>query len=34
MVVNGKYVTSISEAGTEAKLLALINDLAASEKAR
>jgi len=34
MVVNGKYITSVSEAGTEAKLLALINDLAASEKAR
>ena len=34
MVVNGKYITSVSEAGTEAKLFALINDLAASEKAR
>ena len=34
MVVNGKYMTSVSEAGTEAKLLSLVNDLAASEKAR
>ena len=34
MVVNGKYITSVSEAGSEAKLIALINDLAASEKAR
>ena len=34
MVVNGKYMSSVDEAGTEAKLLALINDLAASEKAR
>jgi len=34
MVVNGKYITSVSEAGSEAKLLALVNDLAASEKAR
>jgi thiol:disulfide interchange protein DsbA len=34
MIVNGKYITSVSEAGTEPKLLALINDLAASEKAR
>jgi protein dithiol oxidoreductase (disulfide-forming) len=34
MVVNGKYITSVSEAGTEARLLALVNDLAASEKAR
>jgi thiol:disulfide interchange protein DsbA len=34
MVVNGKYMTSVSEAGTEANLISLINDLAASEKAR
>ena len=34
MVVNGKYVTSVSEAGNETRLLALIDDLAASEKAR
>jgi thiol:disulfide interchange protein DsbA len=34
MVVNGKYMTSVSEAGTEARLIALINDLAASEQAR
>jgi protein dithiol oxidoreductase (disulfide-forming) len=34
MVVNRKYITSVSEAGSEAKLLSLVNDLAASEKAR
>jgi thiol:disulfide interchange protein DsbA len=34
IIVNGKYITSVSEAGSEAKLFALINDLAASEKAR
>ena len=34
MVVNGKYITSVSEAGSEAKLIALVDDLAASEKAR
>jgi thiol:disulfide interchange protein DsbA len=34
MFVNGKYSTSLSEAGSEPKLLALVNDLAASEKAR
>lgn len=34
LVVNGKFMTSVSEAGSEAKLIALINDLAASEKAR
>jgi thiol:disulfide interchange protein DsbA len=34
MIVNGKYITSVSDAGSEEKLLALINDLAASEKAR
>ena len=34
MVVNGKYMTSVSEAGSEDKLIALVNDLAASEKAR
>jgi thiol:disulfide interchange protein DsbA len=34
MIVNGKYMTSVSEAGSEDKLIALVNDLAASEKAR
>ena len=34
MVVNGKYMTSVSEAGAEGKLLTLIDDLAASEKGR
>jgi thiol:disulfide interchange protein DsbA len=34
MVVNRKYITSVSEAGSEGKLIALVNDLAASEKAR
>jgi thiol:disulfide interchange protein DsbA len=34
MVVNGKFMTSVSEAGSDTKLIALINDLAASEKAR
>lgn len=34
MVVNGKYITSVSEAGSEAKMIALVDDLAASEKAR
>jgi thiol:disulfide interchange protein DsbA len=34
MIVNGKYMTSVSEAGSEAKLISLVNDLAASEKAR
>jgi len=32
MIVNGKYSTSVSEAGGTPQLLALINDLAASEK--
>lgn len=32
MVVNGKYITSVSDAGGEAQLIALVNDLAASEK--
>jgi thiol:disulfide interchange protein DsbA len=34
MVVNRKFLTSVSEAGGEAKLISLVNDLAASEKAR
>ena len=34
MIVNGKYSTSVSEAGGAAQLLSLINDLAASEKNR
>ena len=34
MIVNRKFITSVSEAGSEAKLIALVNDLAASEKAR
>jgi len=34
MVVNRKFITSVSEAGGEAKLISLVNDLAASEKAR
>jgi protein dithiol oxidoreductase (disulfide-forming) len=34
MIVNRKYITSVSEAGSEAKLIGLVNDLAASEKAR
>jgi thiol:disulfide interchange protein DsbA len=34
MVVQGKYVTSVSQAGSEKDLLALVNDLAASEKGR
>lgn len=32
MIVNGKYWTSVSDAGGTPQLLALINDLAASEK--
>jgi thiol:disulfide interchange protein DsbA len=32
--VNGKYVTSVSEAGGETQLIALINSLAAGEKKR
>jgi len=32
LIVNGKYSTSVSEAGGTPQLLALINDLAASEK--
>jgi hypothetical protein len=32
--VNGKYLTGVSEAGSAEKLVALINDLAASEKKR
>ena len=34
LYVNGKYVTSVSEAGGNAELLQLINDLARSEKPR
>lgn len=34
MIVNGTYSTSVSQAGSEEKLLRLINDLAASEKRR
>lgn len=34
MVVNGKYSTSVTEAGGATQLLSLINDLAASEKNR
>lgn len=34
LIVNGKYSTSVSEAGGTPQLLALINDLAASEKNR
>jgi thiol:disulfide interchange protein DsbA len=34
MIVNGKYLTGVSEAGSAEKLVALINDLAASEKKR
>jgi len=34
LIVNGKYSTSVGEAGGTPELLALINDLAASEKNR
>jgi protein dithiol oxidoreductase (disulfide-forming) len=34
MIVNGRYSTSVSEAGGATQLLSLINDLAASEKNR
>lgn len=34
LIVNGKYSTSVAEAGGTPQLLALINDLAASEKNR
>jgi protein dithiol oxidoreductase (disulfide-forming) len=34
LIVNGKYSTSVSEAGGPSQLLSLINDLAASEKNR
>jgi thiol:disulfide interchange protein DsbA len=34
LIVNGKYSTSLSEAGGPAQLLSLVNDLAASEKNR
>jgi protein dithiol oxidoreductase (disulfide-forming) len=31
LVVNGKYSTDVGKAGSEAKLIDLINDLAAAE---
>jgi protein dithiol oxidoreductase (disulfide-forming) len=34
MIVNGRYQTSVSQAGSEGQLIALVNDLAASEKPR
>jgi thiol:disulfide interchange protein DsbA len=34
IIVNGTYSTSVSQAGDEQRLLALINDLAAREKSR
>ncbi len=34
MYVNGKFSTSVDEAGGTAEMLALVNDLAASEKNR
>jgi len=34
IIVNGTYSTSVSQAGDETRLLALINDLAAREKGR
>jgi thiol:disulfide interchange protein DsbA len=34
MIVNGKYSTSLSEAGGAEQLISLVNDLAASEKPR
>jgi len=34
MIVQGKYTTGVSQAGSESQLLTLINDLAASEKGR
>jgi thiol:disulfide interchange protein DsbA len=34
MIVNGKYSTSLSEAGSPERLISLIDDLAASEKPR
>ena len=34
MIVNGKYTTDVATAGDPAKLIALVNDLAASEKKR
>jgi protein dithiol oxidoreductase (disulfide-forming) len=32
MIVNGKYTTDVAMAGGDAKLVTIINDLAASEK--
>lgn len=34
VIVNGKYATSVSQAGSAGQLISLINDLAASEKLR
>jgi len=34
IIVNGRYTTSVSQAGSEGQLIALVNDLAASEKPR
>ncbi len=34
IIVNGKYLTSVSQAGSAEQLITLINDLAASEKRR
>jgi hypothetical protein len=34
MIVNGKYSATVVEAGGAEQLIALINDLAASEKSR
>jgi hypothetical protein len=32
IVINGKYTTDVGMAGSEANLISVINDLAASEK--
>jgi thiol:disulfide interchange protein DsbA len=32
IVINGKYITDVGMAGSEANLISVINDLAASEK--
>jgi thiol:disulfide interchange protein DsbA len=34
MLVNGKYTTSVAQAGGASELIAILNDLAASEKSR
>jgi hypothetical protein len=31
MVVNGKYTTDLAKAGSDARLIELVNDLAAAE---